>query len=103
MLKIKKNDKVKILHGKDSGKTGKVLRYEPSKEFLYVEGINVVKVHTRHRKTGTIKRDNQQRRSRTCFKRSLVCPSCSKPVRVGFEVKDSGEKIQSMQEMWRTD
>jgi large subunit ribosomal protein L24 len=72
MLKIKKNDKVKVLHGKDNGKTGKVLRYVPAKEFLYVEGVNVVKVHTR----------------------SKVCPGCSKPVRVGFEVKDSGEKVR---------
>ena len=47
MLKVKKNDKIKILQGKDRGKTGKVLRIDPSKERLYVEGINIIKRHTR--------------------------------------------------------
>ena len=102
MLKIKKNDKVKVLHGKDSGKTGKVLRYEPSKEFLYVEGVNVLKVHTRQKKPEPVRRDNQQGRSVTCFKCSGSCPNCSKPARVGFEVKGFRGKSQSMQEMWRT-
>jgi large subunit ribosomal protein L24 len=42
-LKIRSNDRVKVTAGKDRGKTGKVLRVEPSKERLYVEGLNMVK------------------------------------------------------------
>jgi large subunit ribosomal protein L24 len=42
-LKIRSNDHVKITAGKDRGKTGKVLRVEPTKERLYVEGLNMVK------------------------------------------------------------
>jgi large subunit ribosomal protein L24 len=42
-LKIRSNDHVKITAGKDRGKTGKVLRVEPAKERLYVEGLNMVK------------------------------------------------------------
>jgi len=42
-LKIRSNDRVKVTAGKDRGKTGKVLRVEPAKERLYVEGLNMVK------------------------------------------------------------
>lgn len=42
-MKIRSNDHVKITAGKDRGKTGKVLRVEPAKERLYVEGLNMVK------------------------------------------------------------
>jgi len=94
MLKIKKNDRVKILQGKDSGKTGKVLRIEPSKDFIYVEGVNIVKVHTRSKKQGQsggiISKEGPVHISNV----EVVCPSCSKPARIGFEVKDSGEKVR---------
>jgi large subunit ribosomal protein L24 len=42
-LKIRSDDRVKVMAGKDRGKTGKVLRVEPTKERLYVEGLNMVK------------------------------------------------------------
>jgi large subunit ribosomal protein L24 len=94
MLKIKKNDRVKILQGKDSGKTGKVLRVEPTKEFVYVEGVNIIKVHTRSKKQGQsggiISKEGPIHISNV----EVVCPSCSKPARIGFDVKDSGEKVR---------
>jgi large subunit ribosomal protein L24 len=46
-LKIRSGDQVKVTAGKDRGKTGRVLRVEPTKERLYVEGLNMVKRHTR--------------------------------------------------------
>ena len=42
-LKIRSDDRVKITAGKDRGKTGKVLRVEPARQRLYVEGLNMVK------------------------------------------------------------
>jgi large subunit ribosomal protein L24 len=42
-MKIRSDDRVKVTAGKDRGKTGKVLRVEPAKERLYVEGLNMVK------------------------------------------------------------
>jgi large subunit ribosomal protein L24 len=48
-LKIRSGDHVKVTAGKDSGKTGKVLRVEPARERLYVEGLNMVKRATRPR------------------------------------------------------
>ena len=44
-LKIRSDDRVKVTAGKDRGKTGKVLRVEPTKQRLYVEGLNMVKRH----------------------------------------------------------
>jgi large subunit ribosomal protein L24 len=46
-LKIRRDDNVKVISGKDRGKTGRVLRVDPVRERLYVEGVNVQKRHTR--------------------------------------------------------
>ena len=48
-LKIRRDDTVQLISGKDAGKTGKVLRVEPKKNRLYVEGLNIVKRHQRPR------------------------------------------------------
>jgi large subunit ribosomal protein L24 len=47
--RIRRDDIVQVMAGKDSGKTGKVLRVEPKKNRLYVEGLNIVKRHQRPR------------------------------------------------------
>jgi large subunit ribosomal protein L24 len=46
-LKIHSGDQVKVIAGKDRGKSGRVLRVEPRKERCYVEGLNMIKRHTR--------------------------------------------------------
>jgi ribosomal protein L24 len=46
-LKIRSGDQVAVISGKDRGKSGRVLRVEPKKERVYVEGLNMVKRHTR--------------------------------------------------------
>jgi large subunit ribosomal protein L24 len=51
-LKICSGDHVKVISGKDRGKTGRVLRVEPKKERLIVEGLNMIKRHTRPRQVG---------------------------------------------------
>lgn len=94
MLKVKKNDKVKILQGKDRGKMGKVLRIEPSKERLYIEGVNIIKRHTRKKSQnqpgGIISKEGPIHISNVV----IVCPNCSQTARIGFEIKDSGEKVR---------
>jgi large subunit ribosomal protein L24 len=50
-LKIRSGDQVQVISGKDRGKKGRVLRVEPRKERLYVEGLNMVKRHTKPRET----------------------------------------------------
>ncbi len=48
-LKIRRDDTVRIIAGKDRGRTGRVLRVDPRRERVYVEGANIVKRHTRPR------------------------------------------------------
>jgi large subunit ribosomal protein L24 len=48
-LRIRQDDSVRIIAGKDKGKTGRVLRVDPKKEKVYVEGANIIKRHTRPR------------------------------------------------------
>jgi large subunit ribosomal protein L24 len=48
-LKIRRDDTVRIIAGKDKGRTGRVLRVEPKKQRVYVEGANIIKRHTRPR------------------------------------------------------
>jgi large subunit ribosomal protein L24 len=46
-LRVRSGDRVRVMAGKDRGKTGRVLRVEPAKERVYVEGLNMIKKHTR--------------------------------------------------------
>jgi large subunit ribosomal protein L24 len=48
-LKIRRDDTVRIIAGKDKGRTGRVLRVDPGKDRVYVEGANIIKRHTRPR------------------------------------------------------
>jgi large subunit ribosomal protein L24 len=52
-LKIRSGDQVQVMAGKDRGKSGRVLRVQPTKERLYVEGLNMVKRHIRPKPTPT--------------------------------------------------
>jgi large subunit ribosomal protein L24 len=93
MFKIKKDDKVKIMQGKDKGKVGKVLRVNPRSEKVFVEGANIIKRHTRQKAQnqpgGIIKKEGPIHISSV----KLVCPSCGKDVRVGFEINGK-EKVR---------
>jgi len=85
-MNIKKNDNVKILAGKDKGKTGKVLQVMPSANRASVEGLNLLIKHLRPRREG----EKGQRIEFPAFinasNLSLVCPKCGKATRVGYKV-----------------
>jgi large subunit ribosomal protein L24 len=51
-LKIRSGDQVRVISGKDRGKSGRVLRIEPRSERVYVEGLNMIKRHTRPQQSG---------------------------------------------------
>ncbi len=53
-MRIKTDDQVIIISGKDKGKTGRVLRTDPKKRRVYVEGLNIIKRHERPRSTGDL-------------------------------------------------
>ena len=92
MNKIKKNDTVYVLAGKDKGKTGKVFHVYPKKGRAMVEGINYVKKHTRKNKQdqqgGIVQKESAIQLSNL----ALYCKTCSKPAHVGISVLADGSR-----------
>ncbi len=89
-MRIKKGDNVKILTGKDRGKTGKVIDIDNAAGRLTVEGLNVFKKHARPRKQGEKGEIVSVARPLRASNVALVCPSCHKPTRIGMHLE--GEK-----------
>ena len=92
-LKIKKNDKVVVLSGKDRGKTGKVLGTVPSEAKVVVEGINMVTCHIKPRKQGEQGGIVKREAALAACKVQVVCPKCSKATRVAHKV-ENGKKTR---------
>jgi len=86
-VKIKKGDKVVVISGSDKGKTGEVLRSIPSENRVVVQGVNLVKRHTRASQTtqgGIIEKEATIHVSNVAH----VDPKDNKPTRVGFKLVD---------------
>jgi len=86
-LKIKKNDTVVVLSGKDKGKQGKVLGTVPSEGKVVVEGCNMVTCHIKPRKQGEQGGILQKEAPIYACKVQKVCPKCNKPTRIGHKVE----------------
>jgi len=93
-MKIRKNDNVLVINGKDRGKKGKVRFAYPKKERVIVEGINFIKRHTRARRqvrqAGIIEREAPIHVSNVM----LLCSKCNHPARVGFRFLEDGRKVR---------
>ncbi|NJR14104.1 MAG: 50S ribosomal protein L24 [Phyllobacteriaceae bacterium] len=92
MQKIRKGDKVVVLTGKDKSRTGQVLQVMPSDGKALVQGINVVRRHTRQTpqsEGGIISKEAPIDLSNL----SIIDPKDGKPTRIGFAVKD-GKKVR---------
>jgi large subunit ribosomal protein L24 len=94
--RIRTDDEVMVIAGKDRGKTGKVLRVDPKKDKVYVEGLNIVKRHQRPQQTaggqtagGVIEREGPIHVSNVM----LIDPKDGRPTRVGIEVVD-GKRLR---------
>ena len=92
-LSVRKNDEVQVIAGRDSGKRGRVLRVLPEKSRVVVEGVNVIKRHTRpdprrQVKGGIVEREAAIHVSNVM----LVDPESSKPTRVGRTAVKSGDR-----------
>ncbi len=95
-MKIKKGDQVRVISGKEAGKTAKVTRVETEKHRVVLERLNMVKKHTKpNPKTnpqgGVIEREAPMDASNVM----LVCPSCGQPTRVGYRLIDGGGKVRT--------
>ena len=92
---IRRNDTVMVVTGKDNGKRGRVLRVLPLKNRLVVEGVNMIKRHTRPNpqrqiKGGIVEREASMHASNV----QLVCPECGKTTRIGHKILTDGRKIR---------
>ena len=87
-MKIRKDDKVIVLAGKDKGKQGKVLIAFPKAEKVVVEGVNVATKHQKPRKQGEEGGIIKVETPIYAAKVQLVCPKCGKPTRVGHKIVD---------------
>ena len=94
-MKIRKNDTVLVITGKDKGKQGKVRSAYPKNERLLIEGINFIKKHTRAKtqvkQAGIIEREAPLHMSDVM----LLCGRCNHPTRVGFRFLEDGKKVRT--------
>ena len=91
--KIKKGDKVVVLTGRDSGRSGEVVRVMPKEERALVRGVNLVKRHQRqtmNQEGGIISKEAPLHLSNL----AVADPKDGKPTRVGFKVLDDGRKVR---------
>jgi large subunit ribosomal protein L24 len=98
-MRIRRDDVVQVISGKDSGKTGKVLRVDPKRSRVFVEGLNIVKRHQRPRTIketqrggqvgGVIEKEGPIHVSNVI----LVDPKADKPTRVGIE-RSEGKRVR---------
>ena len=93
-MKIHKEDNVLVIAGKDKGKKGRVRFVFPRDNRVLIEGVNMIKTHSRAR---------QQVRQRGLIEREapisisnvmLICTRCNKPVRIGFRVLEDARKVR---------
>jgi len=100
-LDIKKDDEVRVMNGKDRGRTGRVVHVLPGEGKVMVEGVARAKRHTRM--SGKRSRSGQQLQQAGIIEREqfidisnvqLVCKTCGQPTRVGHRVEDDGTKIR---------
>jgi large subunit ribosomal protein L24 len=93
-MKIRKDDTVVIIAGKDRGKKGKVRRALPNEDKLIVEGINMIKRHSRARRA-TRQAGIIELEAPICVsKLMLLCDKCGNPTRVNFRFLDDGKKVR---------
>jgi large subunit ribosomal protein L24 len=92
---VRRNDNVVVIGGRDRGKRGRVLRVIPGRDRVIVEGINMIKRHTRPNpqrniKGGIVEREGSIHASNV----QVVCPECGRPTRVGRRALGDGRKVR---------
>jgi large subunit ribosomal protein L24 len=93
-MNIKKGDTVKVLSGKEKGKSGKVLEVSPKEGRLSVEGLNIRVRFSKPKRTGEKGQRLELPAPLNASKVMLVCPHCGKPTRVGHDVTNNGNLRQ---------
>ena len=94
-IKIKKGDQVKVISGKEAGKSGTVIRVDADGGRVAIERLNMVKKHTKpnpkkNPQGGVIEREASIDVSNVM----LVCPACGQPTKVGYRLLKDGGKVR---------
>jgi large subunit ribosomal protein L24 len=93
LSKYKKGDMVKVISGKDKGKTGKILKTIPDKDRIVIEKINLIKKHKRpdqKSKGGVVEKEGSIHVSKV----GLLCNKCNAAVRVRNKLLEDGKKVR---------
>ncbi len=94
-LRIKKNDTVFVITGKEKGKRGRVLSVLPSTNRLIIEKVNIIKKHMKpsrkYAQGGIIEKEAPLHISNVM----LVCPKCDKPTRIGNVLLGDSKKVRA--------
>ncbi|WP_207309168.1 50S ribosomal protein L24 [Desulfobacter hydrogenophilus] len=93
-MRIKKDDKVKVLTGKDKGKIGKVLKVAKKTNRIVVENINMVKVHQRPSQENPQGGIVEKAMPMDVSNLMLMCNSCIKPTRIGIKQLEDGKRVR---------
>lgn len=92
--RIRKDDTVIVIAGKDKGRTGKVLKVLPKEDRVVVEGVNMIKRHTKpdmaNPNGGVVSKEASLHLSNV----ALRDPKTGKATRVGFKINDKGQKVR---------
>ena len=86
-MKVKKNDTVLVITGKDAGKTAKVLAAMPKANKVVVDGVNVQKKHKKARSAQEVSAIQNQSGPIDASNVMVVCPTCNKATRVAYQVE----------------
>ncbi len=92
-LKVKKGDKVMVMTGRDKGRQGEIVKVLPKENRVIVDGVNVVKRHTRPSQTqagGIVEKSASIHVSNV----AIVDPKDNKPTRVGYRTLEDGRKVR---------
>jgi large subunit ribosomal protein L24 len=98
-MRIRTDDQVIVTGGKDAGKTGRVVRTEPKKHRVYVDGLNMIKRHERPRSSGDLKNAQaggivEKEGPIHVSNVMLLDPKGNKPTRIGVRRDDGGKRIR---------
>lgn len=94
-MKVKKGDTVEVITGKDSGRTGRVLKVDGDRERIVVEGVHMIKRHTRPNPQKNIKGGIVEREAPIQVSNVMVIsPDSGKRTRVGYKILDDGRKVR---------
>ena len=98
-MRIRTDDQVMLIGGKDAGKTGRVIRTDPKRRRVYVEGLNMVKRHERPRPTGDLKTSKaggivEMEGPIDVSNVMLLDPKDNKPTRVGVRLDKGGKRVR---------